>query len=955
MDTDVDLALDDELEQEDDAADIEYDGAPTQDAELQKLLHRRSHESVDKDERADDGGVGLLSERGDLGAELEEWASQEEFDHQHHKMPFEDLPEEDEEGYSEDEHVYEQQTGREAEAIYEEYGQARRYVHQYDAYGIEYGAPVDYRKELDYQHPAQYSEEEGHLADIAADAEEDSALEPEAEHLADSEAEAEEEEERLADGEAGAEEEEEEHLAANEAGAEEDEVDEDDPHAEALLELEAIIDDYEEEKLEISDAIEAEMRAQEIAAGGAVDLFKIDFSGELNDSSNIVSNLKFRKFGDSRESIELPPDPSEVVVLKMRNIAENVETLKPTKSLEAKAERLDHVSALAEMKMKKLKKKNKPCSGAIPCSRKDTKALSDMMTKAAHSQSPEVSAGAGSDFADADLARINAAQAKKPFKGPPEQNEAKTMARGSKSVAEGTKKAGKKNAVKKKSKCKPKKGAASLSDTPPASSFFQEDMKVHSPEEYRKFEEATNTTASWAGKLWKDGHLRYCFSSDIAAGSKKIFNEAVAELKRAFPKCFKFTELAYKAGSSSGPENQNKCDTTLPAMFVASGAADGCFSYVGEDEYSIYHKHAQKVNLADPGCTSGLGITMHEVLHALGFSHTQARKDRAKFVKVDMSNVLQGMEANFQEDSKISLDVVPYDFMSIMHYGPEDFAVDPNKPTIEIVGPNPKHYRIGQRLGVSDADIARVHAAYKAIVPGCQLTKRVVSPCVDTKNWADEHGRGCDFYVKTLKEQCKDYSSAQHCCGCGGGVRKVQYVVQGQDSAATPAPKGAAAKVAKKAKKEDEKKDEKVAEKKMEKTAKVAAAAKKDDKLAKDILKSDNVSAVAAKAKPSDSTSAVAAKTKPSGAGLPPTVKPDLPKPPCESGKKAKGSGSTGASLGCRYAHGERRPKASAYGRWGALHRGSRKQPHLSRKERLARKQHRILKRALRELRENDR
>lgn len=63
---------------------------------------------------------------------------------------------------------------------------------------------------------------------------------------------------------------------------------------------------------------------------------------------------------------------------------------------------------------------------------------------------------------------------------------------------------------------------------------------------------------------------------------------------------------------------------------------------------------------------------MHELGHAMGFIHEHSRPDRDKFVSIQLRNVKRGMEGQFQKfpASLINLHSVPYDYKSIMHYGP---------------------------------------------------------------------------------------------------------------------------------------------------------------------------------------------------------------------------------------------------------------------------------------------
>lgn len=65
-----------------------------------------------------------------------------------------------------------------------------------------------------------------------------------------------------------------------------------------------------------------------------------------------------------------------------------------------------------------------------------------------------------------------------------------------------------------------------------------------------------------------------------------------------------------------------------------------CFSPVGR-QYAT--EGAQPLSIGN-GCNDK-GIILHELLHALGFWHEQARSDRDDFIQVQWENVDKGMHS----------------------------------------------------------------------------------------------------------------------------------------------------------------------------------------------------------------------------------------------------------------------------------------------------------------------
>lgn len=70
-----------------------------------------------------------------------------------------------------------------------------------------------------------------------------------------------------------------------------------------------------------------------------------------------------------------------------------------------------------------------------------------------------------------------------------------------------------------------------------------------------------------------------------------------------------------------------------------------------------------------------------------------------------------GAEVNFEKQSTtfVSTQGVPYDYSSIMHYGPTDFAKNQNKPVIRAKNGATIS---GQRSHLTQSDIRHIQKAY---------------------------------------------------------------------------------------------------------------------------------------------------------------------------------------------------------------------------------------------------
>ncbi|XP_014822480.1 PREDICTED: meprin A subunit beta-like, partial [Poecilia mexicana] len=130
-----------------------------------------------------------------------------------------------------------------------------------------------------------------------------------------------------------------------------------------------------------------------------------------------------------------------------------------------------------------------------------------------------------------------------------------------------------------------------------------------------------------------------------------------------------------------------------------------CKSYVGR----VFAK-GQNLSIG-AGCDT-IAIVEHEILHALGFHHEQSRYDRDDYVRIVFANILSGREHNFDKvgSDNSTTHGVPYDYMSVMHYGRNAFTNGSGDTIITI---DPKFQDvIGQRLEMSPSDALELNLRY---------------------------------------------------------------------------------------------------------------------------------------------------------------------------------------------------------------------------------------------------
>lgn len=145
--------------------------------------------------------------------------------------------------------------------------------------------------------------------------------------------------------------------------------------------------------------------------------------------------------------------------------------------------------------------------------------------------------------------------------------------------------------------------------------------------------------------------------------------------------------------------------TTEPDYLSIVNNPTGCWSYVGRI------RGAQELNLHNGGGCVSKGVSMHELVHAIGFFHSHSDLNRDQYIRVQYENIDDYAVSNFAAYSNnyVTNYGHGYDYGSILHYGVMSFSKN-GLPT--LVPLQPYSGVIGQRDRLSDKDVAKINAMY---------------------------------------------------------------------------------------------------------------------------------------------------------------------------------------------------------------------------------------------------
>lgn len=188
--------------------------------------------------------------------------------------------------------------------------------------------------------------------------------------------------------------------------------------------------------------------------------------------------------------------------------------------------------------------------------------------------------------------------------------------------------------------------------------------------------------------------------------------------------------------------------TERPVSYLRIGEfGGGCWSYVGRNEPE---HQPQVVNLGTSCLFSS--TVQHELMHALGFLHEQARADRDSYVMVNWDNIDESAQENFEKLSEfIDSRDSPYDYASIMHYGPHAFAKNRSEPTLIA------NATIGESSAMTAMDVIQLRMLYRCDAPRDSYNTNCEAACPCS------HGEGlcvgdsgCNGNLTCINQVCQE-------------------------------------------------------------------------------------------------------------------------------------------------------------------------------------------------------
>ena len=224
---------------------------------------------------------------------------------------------------------------------------------------------------------------------------------------------------------------------------------------------------------------------------------------------------------------------------------------------------------------------------------------------------------------------------------------------------------------------------------------------------------------------WPNNVVTYD-STELDKLSRKIVRNAIRELEANT--CIRFKRRTKETGG-------------YIKLIHGTGCSSG-LGYPGNSEVRTIV--LQETSERGGGC--GYAAILHELLHSLGFHHTQTRTDRDKYVTVHTENVKDSSKGNFE---KLKIDLVvgsnpegkQYDYASILHYPEYAFSKNGGK-TIDARGNT-----VGRAARLSKRDVITLNEHF-----GCSVPSSILADGSNGKTRGNSYGRGAGIVPKSCPD-----------------------------------------------------------------------------------------------------------------------------------------------------------------------------------------------------------